>query len=309
MRTNQPGIDTALAIDVNEISKIRAQNRTNHQQAMMTVAQEFEALFLQMMTKSMRDASFKSDLFSSQTQEFYTTMFDQQLSKTLAKKGVGLANVLITQLSKIDQQTVEDTQALKTPEITVVGEHQKKIPYDNFFLVGEKENSYAQTQRIYMDEFDGGNLSVSKLFIAKMTENAEKFSLKTGLPSEFGIAHAAHESGWGQRIPVHADGRSSYNLFGIKANKEWTGGVVEANTTEFRNGVLQKSVEKFKSYPSYEEAFSDYANLLLSSPRYRKVLESRSSWEFARSLQLSGYATDPEYAKKIHVLMKENGLT
>ncbi|MCK7583271.1 MAG: rod-binding protein [Chromatiales bacterium] len=49
------------------------------------VASQFEALFLQMMLKSMREASFGDDLFGSEQTEFYRDMYDQQLSVTLAK--------------------------------------------------------------------------------------------------------------------------------------------------------------------------------------------------------------------------------
>ena len=57
--------------------------------------------------------------------------------------------------------------------------------------------------------------------------------------------------------------------------------------------------EKFRAYGSYGEAFQDYANLLGQSPRFSTVLGQQDGTQFARSLQQSGYATDPQYADKL----------
>jgi flagellar protein FlgJ len=96
-----------------------------------------------------------------------------------------------------------------------------------------------------------------------------------------------------------ADGSPSYNLFGIKAGKQWSGATVDATTTEYVNGQPQKVVERFRAYGSYEEAFQDYANLLRNNPRYSNVIGSQDGTEFAQRLQQAGYATDPMYADKL----------
>ena len=79
------------------------------------------------------------------------------------------------------------------------------------------------------------------------------------------------------------------------------------------NGVAQKSVERFRAYASYAEAFRDYANLLASNPRYAEVLNQQDAAGFARSLQRAGYATDPMYAAKLERIIGgaalRNGLT
>jgi flagellar protein FlgJ len=121
------------------------------------------------------------------------------------------------------------------------------------------------------------------------------------------VAHAALESGWGRAEPRFADGRASYNLFGIKAGSNWPGPVVEASTTEFVNGVAEKRVERFRAYGSYAEAFQDYARLLAQSPRYAGVVGSQNPASFALGLQRGGYATDPAYASKLESII--NGPT
>jgi flagellar protein FlgJ len=75
--------------------------------------------------------------------------------------------------------------------------------------------------------------------------------------------------------------------------------VAEATTTEYVNGAAQKTVERFRAYSSYAEAFRDYASLLASNPRYAGVLNQQDPAGFARGLQQAGYATDPMYAEKL----------
>ena len=121
----------------------------------------------------------------------------------------------------------------------------------------------------------------------------------TSIPAHFMIAQAALETGWGRSELRFADGAPTHNLFGIKAGRNWQGAVAEATTTEYVNGVAQKSVERFRAYASYGEAFRDYANLLASNPRYAEVLNPQDAAGFARGLQRAGYATDPMYAAKL----------
>lgn len=63
--------------------------------------QQFEAVFLNMMLRSMRATVPKSDLFGAdQGKEFFESMLDQKLSENMAKAGgTGLADMLYKQLS------------------------------------------------------------------------------------------------------------------------------------------------------------------------------------------------------------------
>lgn len=97
----------------------------------------------------------------------------------------------------------------------------------------------------------------------------------------------------------NADGSTTFNLFGIKAQGSWSGNSADASTVEYVNGKAQKVTEKFRSYPSYADAFRDYANTLRNNPRYGSVIGSQDGTEFARRLQQAGYATDPAYADKL----------
>jgi flagellar protein FlgJ len=139
----------------------------------------------------------------------------------------------------------------------------------------------------------------AQMFAANIWPYAVSASQTTGIPAQFLVAQAALETGWGKSEPRWADGRPSYNLFGIKAGTQWQGAEVEASTSEFVSGVSEKKVERFRAYSSYAEAFEDYARLLSQSPRYAQVVGSRDANSFAQGLQKAGYATDPAYASKL----------
>jgi len=105
---------------------------------------------------------------------------------------------------------------------------------------------------------------------------------------------------------IHAaDGRNSFNLFGIKADAQWQGERAVTETVEFRDGLMRRERATFRAYPSLAESFNDYAGFIKSSPRYRGALQAGTDAPgFVRALSQAGYATDPDYADKIDRIMK-----
>ena len=142
-------------------------------------------------------------------------------------------------------------------------------------------------------------------FVSRLLPAAQRASQESGVPAQLIMAQAALESGWGRREICADDGRPSYNLFGIKADKSWKGPVIEANTTEYVNGVARKTRAAFRAYESYEAAFSDYARLMSSNPRYAGVRATQSPADAALGLQQAGYASDPHYGGKLIRIMKQ----
>jgi flagellar protein FlgJ len=141
--------------------------------------------------------------------------------------------------------------------------------------------------------------SVQQQFLASIRPYAEEAGAKLGVAPELVAAHAALESGWGQR-PLRQGGVDSNNLFGVKAGSQWQGAVTAAATTEYEGGVALSKVERFRSYPDQASAFRDYASLLAENPRYQKALNTGNDAQaFARGLAQGGYATDPGYAAKL----------
>lgn len=89
-----------FAYDTKGLDQLRSSSRQDSPEALKGTAQQFEALFLNMVMKSMRDATPHESPFSSEQEKMLTGMLDQQLSQTMAKRGVGLADTLVLQLSK-----------------------------------------------------------------------------------------------------------------------------------------------------------------------------------------------------------------
>jgi len=137
-------------------------------------------------------------------------------------------------------------------------------------------------------------------FLDSIAPWAKEAADKLGVAPELVSAHAALESGWGQRPLRNADGSSTYNLFGIKAGNAWQGGVADASTTEYMGGAAVKTSARFRAYPDQASAFRDYAQMLSDNPRFRGALGTGSdAHAFASGLAKGGYATDPAYAAKL----------
>lgn len=137
-------------------------------------------------------------------------------------------------------------------------------------------------------------------FLTGIAPWARQAAATLGVAPELVAAHAALESGWGQRPLRAADGSDSHNLFGIKAQGSWSGARVDALTTEFEDGEARKTTEGFRAYPDHASAFRDYARMLRDNPRYQGALNVGSNAAaFAQALARGGYATDPAYADKL----------
>lgn len=272
-----PADATGLAADSQSLDKLRAQAKQSPDQALKAAAQQFETVFLNMMLKSMREATPQDGMFDSEQTKMFTGMLDQQLAQNMSSRGIGLADMMIKQLSR-SIGTAASGAAVSGPAASQAQ--------------GANAVPSAYNQNFQQD------------FVQRMTPYALQASQETGVPAQLIMGQAALESGWGRREIRMPDGSSSYNLFGIKAGSNWNGKVAEVTTTEYRNGIPGKQVEKFRAYGSYAEAFSDYARLLRDNPRYAQVVQQgQGAPAAAHALQRAGYATDPNYADKLVKVM------
>nr|WP_314545176.1 glucosaminidase domain-containing protein [uncultured Massilia sp.] len=147
---------------------------------------------------------------------------------------------------------------------------------------------------------DGAASADQRAFLDSIAPWAREAADKLGVAPELVSAHAALESGWGQRPLRNSDGSSTYNLFGIKAGTTWDGDVAESRTTEYVGGAAVKTSGRFRAYPDQASAFRDYAQMLIDNPRFRGALGAGSDAQaFAGALAKGGYATDPSYAAKL----------
>jgi peptidoglycan hydrolase FlgJ len=306
LNTAAPGVlDQRLSLDVQGVDALRRTVRSSPQEGMKQASKQFEVMFMQMMLKSMREATPSDGMFSSSQEKTYTAMLDQQLSQNLSGRGLGLAEAMLTQLSRTMgvqavplpgsvppglQPVDAGAQAPKTAPVS------QAVPDLSFY---ETATAHATLSRSVLPQ------AHVEQFVTRLLPAAQRASQASGVPAQLIMAQAALESGWGRREIRAEDGTPSYNLFGIKADKSWKGPVAETTTTEYVNGVAQKNRATFRAYASYDEAFTDYAKFLVTNPRYTNVLSARDPAEAAHGLQRAGYATDPEYGGKLVRIMKQ----
>lgn len=274
----------ALAIDGRSLDGLRAKARRDPDGALKAAAREFEAVLMEMMLKSMRQAmvagpSLEERGLGGGEVRTYQGMLDQQLARGAASQGLGLAERLVEQLSRSQTARVE-----RTPPVAMTSA------------------STAPAQ--------GTHASAPASFVERLWPHAEAAARTLGLPPRFVLGHAALESGWGRHEIRHPDGRPGHNLFGIKAGAGWRGETVEVVTTEYVNGRAESRRERFRAYGSYAEAFADYARLLAANPRYAPVLAHGGDADaFARALKQAGYATDPLYDRKLSAVLNSPALS
>ncbi|MFA5530485.1 MAG: flagellar assembly peptidoglycan hydrolase FlgJ [Thiohalomonadaceae bacterium] len=291
--------DASVYTDLTGLTRLRADARQNSPAALKAAAQQFEALFLQMMLKSMRDAGDVTGnaLFGSDQEQLYRDMHDKQLALEMANgKGLGLADMLIRQLQGAVEHSVPMAQR---------GERQASaIPERQAFTAVDPASTVPPTTPAVSSQTDPVHFEHPDDFVRHLWPHARMAAQKLGVDPKALLAQAALETGWGRAVIRRPDGSSSHNLFNIKADVRWDGGRVFKDTVEYRDGIASHERAAFRAYGSYAESFEDYVNFLQSSPRYQRALELAADPEaYVRELQEAGYATDPAYADKIHRIM------
>lgn len=267
-----------LGVDARSLDALRGTATRDPKAAVREAAQQFEALFMQELMKSMRATTPATGMLDNEGSRLGTEMLDTQLAGSLSGMKGGLSEAIMRQL--------ERQMGLSPGPIPATG-----------------ARASANTTAQPLDRLDKPVKIPEKGaagFVQQHSEAAARAEAATGIPAAFMLAQAAHETGWGRKEIRHADGTSANNLFGIKAGANWKGPVAEVTTTEYIGGVARKVTAKFRAYSSHEESFADYARLMKDSPRYAGVAASGGDASaFAHGLQKAGYATDPAYGAKL----------
>ncbi|MBX3592312.1 MAG: flagellar assembly peptidoglycan hydrolase FlgJ [Burkholderiaceae bacterium] len=280
-----------LALDARALDGLRRDASADPRAALRQAASQFEALFMQQLLKSMREAMPRSGMFGGTGHDTYVGMLDQQLSQSLAGRPGGLAETIARQLSR--QLAPAGTGAQAATPATAPGGPRSFPVRSSLSLDPQAAEKLKDSLSRRLDGSQAG-------FVARMWPHALAAQRSTGVPAAFVVGQAALESGWGRQEIRHPDGRSAHNLFGIKAGTGWKGATVEVATTEYVDGKPQRTVERFRAYGSYEEAFRDWASLMSANARYAPVLRAGQSVSgYASGMQRAGYATDPRYGEKL----------
>ncbi len=102
-------------LDFSGLGELRGKAQQHDDSALRETAQQFEGMFIQMMLKSMRDASneMKSDLVQSDAAETFEGMYDKEMSVKLAQRNaLGLADSIVRNVQQ-RQTVVTAADALK----------------------------------------------------------------------------------------------------------------------------------------------------------------------------------------------------
>src|ERR1035437_3914274 len=262
--TNRFVLDPKVAAD------LRAKLKQDPQTGLKEAAQQFEGMLLQMMLKSMRDATPQDGVMDSDQTRFFTSIMDQQLAQDLSAQGkLGFAKLIQQQLGR---NLSSGTSVDPASSINVMQQ-----PLIQRQSSGSSVAPLRGAERVFSAPSASSSPAASTSgstsdFVNRIWPYAVEAAKSIGVPPQFLAAHSALESAWGKSEIRTADGSPTYNLFGIKAGRNWQGPSVDAQTTEYVDGVAQVSSEKFRVYGSYAEAFNDYASLLRNNSRFSGVL-------------------------------------
>jgi len=292
--------------DFRGLAQLRSQAKNNSPQALKETARQFESIFIQMALKSMRSATQESGLLDNNHSRLYRDLYDQQMAVELGKQsGLGLADMLIQQLGgktsaegRMAPKTLADYRREALPrQGTESADAQANVRRAAANMTDSLANSpYRREMRVNAS----GRLDGPEAFVEALWPQARAAAAELGVDPKMLLAQAALESGWGKSVMRTAEGKESHNLFGIKADRSWTGQRITVQTLEYENGVAVKKRAVFRAYDSYADSFRDYVSFLKSNPRYAKALENADNpVQFIVSLQKAGYATDPAYARKV----------
>ena len=283
-----PSSAASTYTDLNGLASLK--NAPTSPEAIRAVSQQVEALFLQMMLKSMRDASAENGETDSNETSMYEDMFDKQVALTLSKHtDLGIARLFERQLGA---KTAEAAPGAPTVHPALP----RTAP--------PAPGAHADGRSGGHPTSDAVTPQHAAQFVSAVLPTIRRAAASLGVSPMGLLAQAALETGWGKRMAHTADGMPSLNMFGIKAGEGWNGARAVADTVEFSGGIATQRRTAFRAYGSIEESVNDFANLLSNSPRYREAISAGGNAQaYVHSIARSGYATDPDYGNKLNEIL------
>ena len=291
--------------DVNALAALKKDPTSP--QAIKAVAQQVDALFLQMMLKSMRDASAEVGEPTSNEMGMYQDMFDKQIALQLSQhQSLGLGAQLTRQLAaqaaaKANKSSDPQASAGTATSVPAL----KPLPRPAGSAPPSSDTAPAATTP--NTSATGAIATSPSHFVSQIYPAIRRAASALGVSPLGMLAQAALETGWGQRMARTVAGSPSLNMFGIKADGNWGGTRATAETVEFSGGVATQRRTAFRAYDSIEASVNDFAGLLTSSPRYREAVASGGNvQDYVSAIGRSGYATDPKYTDKLNEILNSS---
>lgn len=289
------GNPTDVYTDTSALKALKAKAGKDASSALGETAEQFEAIFIHMMLKSMRATSMGGGIFDNEHSRFYQEMFDHQIAIDMAKKRqMGIADMLVNQLGDKQEKNQEGVTGETKLDFERLRLHRPITPV--------AIEAFAPAESISRESIKG--FDSPKDFVEKLWPLAEKYAAELDVSPRVLLAQSALETGWGKHVIRYSNGVPTHNLFNIKADGRWDGPRAVVPTLEYEKGNPVRQLAAFRSYPNFEASFKDYVDFLKSGERYQKALDSASdSSAFVRALHEAGYATDPNYSNKINRIM------
>lgn len=321
---------TDFFLDFQRFSDMKLRARENSDSAANEVARQFEGLFVQQMLSAMRSASSIEGARQSSYMDFYQEMYDKQLAQIVAGQDrLGVSRLIMRQMPAESAQAPaaggplpiaaggKAEMPLSTPRAAIGAAAAEDSPQAVLGAPVTAPGDTATPARVVLgrvvdDDFAevggieraGNRWQQPQQFIADIWPAAQAAAERLGVSAELLMAQSALETGWGKHTMKFDDGRSSYNLFGIKAGAEWRGAALQRNSLEYRDGLLQSEVSRFRAYDSPRASLDDYVDFIRSNPRYEPALaRGGDDRAYIRAIHQAGYATDPDYADKVIAIL------
>jgi len=308
-------------LDFQQFGDLKMMARNRPEDASTAVAAQFEGLFLQQMLSAMRSASQIDSQQQSSYVDFYQEMYDKQLAQVMAKQGsLGVARMILqqipgsasNQLAPVEDLVFENRHVIDgTTATAAAGVTESMVPglpgLDAGVVVNKVlDDDFAE---VTTNQQLNARWQNPHNFIADIWPHARKAANTLGVSPALLVAQSALETGWGKHTIKFEDGRSSHNLFGIKAGSQWGGSVLTRPSLEYSDGVLSSEVARFRAYGSASESLADYVHFIQSNPRYRNAIDlAGNDRAYIAEIQRAGYATDPQYADKVMEILNSEML-
>ena len=274
------------------------------------VSRQFEALLVQQLLKSANTVKLGPDLLGDSGGPMFESLFSQQVADVVSQgSGIGLGSFLARELAtrygagaqpgdgvaRTASSAASGAAAAPTHSLAPRPATAAEAAAAPGLLPGAATapSSQAPDDAAASSGPDDESLRRrARAFIAAIAPSARAAAQALGVSPVGILAQAALETGWGRHAPGN-------NLFGIKAGTDWHGASLREFSAEVSKGVRSLGEAAFRAYRSAAASVHDYASLL-ESPRYAPVRGHGSDLgAFAQGLQRAGYATDPDYARKL----------
>lgn len=143
-------------------------------------------------------------------------------------------------------------------------------------------------------------------FIEKLAPLAIEDMRRTGVPASLTIAQGILESNNGNSTLA----KQANNLFGMKGTGP--AGSIRLPTKEYKNGEWITIYTDFRKYNNWAESVNDHSNLFINGVSWNRNLYRGvigvDGITAAREVAKAGYATDPDYDKKLIKLITDHQL-